>query len=251
MASITDLIEMYDPDQDTWSLVGRCPTNRGDVNGASYNGRIYVTGGEYETTKIKESFWAFESYRPSSQPWETLPHIQIAVMASLPGLSATHYMSSVEASNLTVCRVFIRLRQLTKRAAWTYKSMGQSLSLIAQGRHVNMLHASCVGIVWGHWPSAADSHLLKHGRFWAEGGCGDELCRRSRKRCHTRERSRSANFRFANAVLGFSDRRCRTEDDAIIRKSPLAIRIQNNQGRRLTTCLPRLDSVRLPHCLWK
>jgi N-acetylneuraminic acid mutarotase len=77
MASITDLIEMYDPGQDTWTLVGRCPTNRGDVNGAAYNGRIYVTGGEYETAKIKESFWAFESYRPSSQSWETLPHIQI------------------------------------------------------------------------------------------------------------------------------------------------------------------------------
>jgi N-acetylneuraminic acid mutarotase len=78
MASITDLIEMYDPEQDVWTLVGRAPTNRGDVNGAACNGSIYVTGGEYETTKIKESFWAFEAYDPSSQTWETLPHVQIA-----------------------------------------------------------------------------------------------------------------------------------------------------------------------------
>ncbi len=77
MASITDLIEMYDPEQDIWSLVGRAPTNRRDVNGAAYNGRIYVTSGEYETAKIKESFWAFESYDPSAQTWATLPHVQI------------------------------------------------------------------------------------------------------------------------------------------------------------------------------
>ena len=51
--------------------------DRGDVNGAAYNGRIYLTGGEYETTKIKESFWAFESYAPATDTWETLPHIGI------------------------------------------------------------------------------------------------------------------------------------------------------------------------------
>ena len=54
MASITDLFEMYDPDQDTWTLVGRCPTRRGDVNGVAYEGRVYVTGGKYETAKIKD-----------------------------------------------------------------------------------------------------------------------------------------------------------------------------------------------------
>ncbi len=77
MASITDLVESYDPASDSWALVGRAPTNRGDVNGAAYNGRIYVTGGEYETPKIKESFWAFESFAPATKRWETLPHIQI------------------------------------------------------------------------------------------------------------------------------------------------------------------------------
>jgi N-acetylneuraminic acid mutarotase len=77
MSSITDLVEMYDPAKDSWTLVGRAPTDRGDVNGASYHGRVYVTGGEYETSKAKLTYWAFEAFEPASNTWITLPHVQI------------------------------------------------------------------------------------------------------------------------------------------------------------------------------
>ena len=47
MASVTDLVEMYDPEKDVWTLVGRALTDRGDVNGAVLGNKLYVTGGEY------------------------------------------------------------------------------------------------------------------------------------------------------------------------------------------------------------
>jgi N-acetylneuraminic acid mutarotase len=77
MAAITDLVEMYDPAEDAWTLVGRAPTDRGDVNGATYKNHIYIAGGEYETTKVKEAFWAFQAYDAVTNTWETLPHVAI------------------------------------------------------------------------------------------------------------------------------------------------------------------------------
>ena len=78
MASVTDLVEMYDPERDVWTLVGRAITNRGDVNGAVHGNKLYVTGGEYQTAKVKEAFWAFESYNAVENTWETLPHVNIS-----------------------------------------------------------------------------------------------------------------------------------------------------------------------------
>jgi N-acetylneuraminic acid mutarotase len=54
------------------------PTKRGDVAGGVYDGRIYVTGGEYEEPRGKRTFWAFESFDPKTSSWQVLPHIQIA-----------------------------------------------------------------------------------------------------------------------------------------------------------------------------
>lgn len=78
MASVTDLVEMYDPDKDEWTLVGRALTSRGDVNGAVHGDKIYVTGGEYQTSKVKEAFWAFEAYNATQNTWESLPHVNIS-----------------------------------------------------------------------------------------------------------------------------------------------------------------------------
>ena len=46
--------------------------------GAVYNGKIYVTGGEYEYPAGKITFWAFEAYEPKTNTWQILPHMQIA-----------------------------------------------------------------------------------------------------------------------------------------------------------------------------
>jgi N-acetylneuraminic acid mutarotase len=78
MSDVTDLVEMYDPATDQWSYKGRAPTRRGDVAGDVYNGKIYLTGGEYENPAGKLTFWAFEAYDPKTNSWQTLPHMQIA-----------------------------------------------------------------------------------------------------------------------------------------------------------------------------
>ncbi len=77
-ASSTDLIEAYDPAQDVWALVGQTPTTRGGVTGAVYGERIFVTGGEYESSAGKTAFWALEAYDPKKQTWAALPHMKIA-----------------------------------------------------------------------------------------------------------------------------------------------------------------------------
>jgi N-acetylneuraminic acid mutarotase len=78
MSDVTDLVEAYDPAADQWTYKGRSPTRRGDVAGDAYNGRIYVTGGEYEEPRGKVTFWAFEAYDPKTNAWQALPHMQIA-----------------------------------------------------------------------------------------------------------------------------------------------------------------------------
>ena len=78
MSDVTDIVEEYDPKTDGWRYMGRSPTKRGDVAGGVYNGRIYVTGGEYEEPRGKITFWAFESFEPKTNTWQILPHVQIA-----------------------------------------------------------------------------------------------------------------------------------------------------------------------------
>src|SRR5664280_2314095 len=78
MSDVTDLVEEYDPATDIWIFKGRSPTRRGDVAGAVYNGKLYVTGGEYEEPRGKVTFWAFEAYDPKTNSWQVLPHMQIA-----------------------------------------------------------------------------------------------------------------------------------------------------------------------------
>jgi len=78
MSDVTDLVEAYDPATDMWTYKGRAPTPRGDVAGDAHDGKIYVTGGEFEEPRGKVTFWAFESYDPKANAWQTLPHMQIA-----------------------------------------------------------------------------------------------------------------------------------------------------------------------------
>ncbi len=65
-SDVTDLVEAYDPKADTWTLRSRSPTRRGGVAGAAYNGKIYVTGGEYQDPEGKRTFWALEAYDPAT-----------------------------------------------------------------------------------------------------------------------------------------------------------------------------------------
>jgi N-acetylneuraminic acid mutarotase len=69
-----DIVEEYDPATNLWgSIKDRMPTPRSGGGAATYNGRIYVGGGELQTRQLAAAFRALEAYDPVSNTWEILP----------------------------------------------------------------------------------------------------------------------------------------------------------------------------------
>ena len=74
VSSNVDVVEEYDPATDMWgALKSRMPTPRSGGGWATYNGRIYTTGGELQTPQYLGAFRAFEAYDPLKNAWEILP----------------------------------------------------------------------------------------------------------------------------------------------------------------------------------
>jgi len=69
-----DVVEEYDPATNLWGVVkDRMPTPRSGGGAATYNGKIYVGGGELQTRQLAAAFRALEAYDPASNTWEILP----------------------------------------------------------------------------------------------------------------------------------------------------------------------------------
>ena len=69
-----DIVEEYDPATNLWGAVkDRMPTARSGGGAATYNGKIYVGGGELQTRQLAAAFKALEAYDPVSNTWEILP----------------------------------------------------------------------------------------------------------------------------------------------------------------------------------
>ena len=80
-SSNTDVVEEYDPARDLWGVAkARMPTPRSGGGWATYNGRIYVSGGEGQNERYNAAFRALEAYEPATNRWEILP--------SMPGARA-------------------------------------------------------------------------------------------------------------------------------------------------------------------
>jgi N-acetylneuraminic acid mutarotase len=78
-ASPTDVVEEYDPAKDLWSDVkAPMPTLRSGGGDATYNGRIYVAGGEYGGRQFSAAYRALEVYDPASNMWTILPPMPVA-----------------------------------------------------------------------------------------------------------------------------------------------------------------------------
>jgi N-acetylneuraminic acid mutarotase len=79
-SSNTDVVEEYDTATDTWGTVKqRMSTPRSGGGVATYNGRIYVGGGEWISRDLMASFRALEVYDPASDSWTLLPALPGAV----------------------------------------------------------------------------------------------------------------------------------------------------------------------------
>jgi len=68
-----DLVEMYDPAADTWSVREKMPTARSAIGAGVYNGRILVPGGEFQDRRMLAAFRAVEAYDPASNRLQIMP----------------------------------------------------------------------------------------------------------------------------------------------------------------------------------
>lgn len=78
-ASNTDIVEEYDPATDQWGpLKASMPTARSATAWGTYQGKIYVAGGEVRTDRMAGTFRAVEAYDPASNKWLILPPMAFA-----------------------------------------------------------------------------------------------------------------------------------------------------------------------------
>ena len=80
VASNLDVVEEYDPATDTWGGSGArtpMPTPRSGGGWTTYNGKIYVAGGEIQTRQMLAAFRALEAYDPATNSWAVLQSIPL------------------------------------------------------------------------------------------------------------------------------------------------------------------------------
>ena len=81
-----DVVEEYDPATNLWGPIkDRMPTPRSGGGAATYNGKIYVGGGELQNRQMSAAFRALEAYDPASNTWEILPSMPTAVHGNAMG----------------------------------------------------------------------------------------------------------------------------------------------------------------------
>jgi N-acetylneuraminic acid mutarotase len=73
-AQNVNTVEEYDPATDQWGRLREpMPTARSAVAWGTYQGRIYVAGGEARTPQMAATYRAVESYDPATNRWTVLP----------------------------------------------------------------------------------------------------------------------------------------------------------------------------------
>jgi len=80
VASNLDIVEEYDPATNTWGGSGArtpMPTARSGGGWTTYNGKIYVAGGEIQTRQMLAAFRALEAYDPATNTWTILPSVPL------------------------------------------------------------------------------------------------------------------------------------------------------------------------------
>jgi DNA-binding CsgD family transcriptional regulator len=68
-AGVSEVVERYDPDSETWTQLSSKPTPVSDVQVEAIGGKLYVAGGELESGDVSD---VFEVYDPSLDKWDRL-----------------------------------------------------------------------------------------------------------------------------------------------------------------------------------
>jgi N-acetylneuraminic acid mutarotase len=69
ISSATDVVEEYDPATDRWRAMAKMPTARSGEGWATYQGRIYVLGGELRDYHMDAIFRDMEAFDPAANEW--------------------------------------------------------------------------------------------------------------------------------------------------------------------------------------
>jgi N-acetylneuraminic acid mutarotase len=80
VASNLDVVEEYNPATNLWGESGaraQMPTARSGGGWTTYNGKIYVGGGEIQTRQLLGAFRALEAYDPAANAWSILPSMPL------------------------------------------------------------------------------------------------------------------------------------------------------------------------------
>ena len=91
-ASPTDVVEEYDPATDSWSFAkAKMLYARSGTCYGSYNGKIYVAGGEYLDNTLVGTFRNLEVYDPAANEWAELPPMAIPRHGLVGGVTADRF----------------------------------------------------------------------------------------------------------------------------------------------------------------
>ncbi len=74
LGSDTDVVEEYDPATDLWGVPrARMSAPRASMVGAVHGERIYIVGGEIQSSQVSSTFRTLEAYEPATNQWLVLP----------------------------------------------------------------------------------------------------------------------------------------------------------------------------------
>ena len=77
-SSNVDVVEEYDPATDSWRAMNRMPTPRSGHGWTTYQGRIYVAGGEGHDYHMDAVYRDVEVFDPAANSWDRLPPMPTA-----------------------------------------------------------------------------------------------------------------------------------------------------------------------------
>ena len=78
LGSDTDVVEEYDPTTDMWGVPrARVSTPRASMVSGVHAGRIYIAGGEIQSSQVTSTFRTVEAYEPATNQWFVLPPVPL------------------------------------------------------------------------------------------------------------------------------------------------------------------------------
>ncbi len=93
VASDISVVEEYDPAVDKWSAPrARMPTTRSALGAGTYNGRIYVAGGEFQDPHMMATFRSVEAYDPATNSWSIMPSMPVSRHGLAAGVIGNRFL---------------------------------------------------------------------------------------------------------------------------------------------------------------